>query len=39
LGWSDDEKLLVVTEDGTIRCYYGLHGEFAPFSLGNVRTW
>ncbi|KAK2754493.1 hypothetical protein FQN54_006894 [Arachnomyces sp. PD_36] len=35
LGWSDDEKLLVVTEDGTVRCFYGLHGEFTPFSLGN----
>ncbi|PGH27681.1 hypothetical protein AJ80_00696 [Polytolypa hystricis UAMH7299] len=36
LGWSDDEKLLVVTEDGTVRCYYGLHGDFSPFSLGNA---
>ena len=33
LGWSDDERLLVVTEDGTVRCYYGLHGDFNPFSL------
>lgn len=35
LGWSDDERLLVVTEDGTVRCYYGLHGDFTPFSLGH----
>ena len=35
LGWSDDERLLVVTEDGTVRCYYGLHGDFNPFSLGH----
>lgn len=36
LGWSDDEELLVVTEDGTVRRYFGLHGDFSPFSLGNV---
>ncbi|RMD42720.1 hypothetical protein DV735_g2410, partial [Chaetothyriales sp. CBS 134920] len=35
LGWSDDERLLIVTEDGTVRSYYGLHGDFAPFSLGH----
>lgn len=35
LGWSDDEKLLVVTEDGTVHCYFGLHGDFNPFSLGH----
>jgi vacuolar protein sorting-associated protein 16 len=35
LGWSDDEKLLVVTEDGTVRCYYGLFEDFNPFSLGH----
>ncbi|KAL1986479.1 hypothetical protein VTN96DRAFT_6238 [Rasamsonia emersonii] len=35
LGWSDNEELLVVTEDGTVRRYFGLHGDFAPFSLGN----
>ncbi|EEP80188.1 conserved hypothetical protein [Uncinocarpus reesii 1704] len=36
LGWSEDEKLLVVTEDGTARCYYGLNGDFSPFSLGSA---
>ena len=36
LGWSEDEKLLVVTEDGTVRCYYDLQGDFAPFTLGHV---
>ncbi|KAK2873738.1 hypothetical protein FQN49_002117 [Arthroderma sp. PD_2] len=36
LGWSDDEKLLAVTEDGTVRCYYGLSGDFTPFSLGSA---
>ncbi|KAH8705358.1 putative vacuolar protein sorting vps16 [Talaromyces proteolyticus] len=35
LGWSDNEELLAVTEDGTVRRYFGLHGDFAPFSLGN----
>jgi hypothetical protein len=36
LGWSEDEKLLVVTEDGTVRCYYHLQGDFVPFTLGHV---
>ncbi|KAI5807059.1 Vps16, N-terminal region-domain-containing protein [Geopyxis carbonaria] len=35
LGWSEDEKLLVVTEDGTVRCYYDLQGDFTQFSLGH----
>jgi WD40 repeat protein len=35
LGWSEDEKLLVVTADGIVRCYYDLQGEFSQFSLGN----
>ncbi|KAI0539836.1 vacuolar protein sorting-associated protein [Xylaria digitata] len=34
LGWSEDEKLLVVSYDGTVRCYYDLQGEFTQFSLG-----
>ncbi len=34
LGWSEDEKLLVVSYDGTVRCYYGLQGDFTQFSLG-----
>jgi WD40 repeat protein len=38
LGWSEDEKLLVVTDDGTVRCYYDLQGDFAPFTLGHVYT-
>lgn len=37
MGWSENEELLVVTEDGMVRRYFGLHGDFAPFSLGNVR--
>ena len=36
LGWSEDEKMLVVTQDGTVRCYYDLQGDFTQFSLGNV---
>lgn len=36
LGWSDREELLVVSEDGTVRRYFGLDGEFTSFSLGNV---
>jgi hypothetical protein len=35
LGWSVDEKLLVITKDGTVRCYYGLQDDFTQFSLGN----
>lgn len=35
LGWSEDEKMLVVTKDGTVRCYYDLQGDFTQFSLGN----
>ncbi|KAL8683889.1 MAG: hypothetical protein Q9186_000232 [Xanthomendoza sp. 1 TL-2023] len=34
LGWSEDERLLVITEDGTVRCYYDLQGDFTQFSLG-----
>ncbi|CAJ2506086.1 Uu.00g002160.m01.CDS01 [Anthostomella pinea] len=34
LGWSEDEKLLVVSRDGTVRCYYDLQGDFTQFSLG-----
>jgi hypothetical protein len=26
-----------VSEDGTVRRYFGLDGEFTSFSLGNVR--
>lgn len=35
LGWSEDERLLVIGEDGTVHCYFGLHGDFHPFSLGH----
>ncbi|KAH6680381.1 vacuolar protein-like protein sorting vps16 [Halenospora varia] len=35
LGWSEDERLIVVTSDGTVRCYYDLQGDFTQFSLGN----
>ncbi|KAI1331314.1 vacuolar protein sorting-associated protein [Xylariaceae sp. FL0255] len=34
LGWSEDEKLLAVSYDGTVRCYYNLQGDFNQFSLG-----
>ena len=36
LGWSEDEKLIAVTEDGTVRVYEGLQADFVPFSLGHV---
>lgn len=36
VGWSDKEELLIVSEDGTVRRYIGLDGEFTSFSLGNV---
>lgn len=35
LGWSEDERLLVVAEDGTFHVYFGLHGDFQPYSLGH----
>ncbi|KAL5046114.1 hypothetical protein BDW71DRAFT_182838 [Aspergillus fruticulosus] len=35
LGWSDQEELLAITEDGTVRRYFGLYGDFTSFSLGN----
>ncbi|KAL6399037.1 putative vacuolar protein sorting-associated protein 16 like protein [Ilyonectria robusta] len=34
LGWSEDETLLVVTAEGTVRCY-DLQGDFTQFSLGH----
>ncbi|KAF2486194.1 Vps16, N-terminal region-domain-containing protein [Neohortaea acidophila] len=35
VGWSEDERLLVVTDDGAVRNYADLHGEFTPSSLGH----
>ncbi|KAJ2905757.1 hypothetical protein MKZ38_004434 [Zalerion maritima] len=35
LGWSEDEKLLIITTDGSVRCYNDLQGDFTQFSLGN----
>lgn len=35
LGWADDEKLVVVGQDGTVRVYLDLQGDFAQFSLGH----
>ena len=35
LGWSEEEQLLVITEDGSVRCYFDLHGDFTQFSLGH----
>ncbi|KAF8533406.1 Vps16, N-terminal region-domain-containing protein [Trichophaea hybrida] len=35
LGWSEDEKLLVIAEDGMVRCYSDLQGDFTQFSLGH----
>ncbi|KAI7164597.1 vacuolar protein sorting-associated protein 16 [Hortaea werneckii] len=34
-GWSEDERLLVVTEDGTVRSYADLQDDFTPFNLGH----
>ncbi|KAL8661171.1 MAG: hypothetical protein Q9202_005828 [Teloschistes flavicans] len=34
LGWSEDERLLVIADDGTVRCYNDLQGDFTQFSLG-----
>ncbi|KAJ5713072.1 uncharacterized protein N7483_010253 [Penicillium malachiteum] len=35
IGWSDKEELLLVAEDGTVRRYFGLDGDFTSFSLGS----
>lgn len=35
LGWSEDERLLIVAEDGSFNIYFGLHGDFHPYSLGH----
>jgi hypothetical protein len=35
LGWGEDEMLVVVAEDGVVRCYEGLGADFVPFSLGH----
>lgn len=34
LGWSEDERLIVVSQDGTVRLYFDLQGDFIPFTLG-----
>lgn len=36
LGWSDDERLIVVTQDGTVRIYDNLSPDFVPFTLGHA---
>ncbi|OQO14833.1 hypothetical protein B0A48_00215 [Cryoendolithus antarcticus] len=36
LGWSDEERLLVVTQDGTVRSYVDLQTDFTSFSLGHA---
>lgn len=35
IGWSEDEALLVVTQDGNVRCYADLQTDFESFSLGH----
>ncbi|KAF4553814.1 Vps16-like protein [Elsinoe fawcettii] len=35
LGWSEDERLIVVSQDGTVRVYHDLQGDFHPFTLGH----
>lgn len=35
LGWSEDEKLIAVTDDGSVRVYKGLQSDFELFSLGH----
>ncbi|KAK5137309.1 hypothetical protein LTR08_000279 [Meristemomyces frigidus] len=35
VGWSEDERLLVVTEDGKVRSYADLQGDYTPFTLGH----
>jgi hypothetical protein len=38
LGWSESEGLVVVGEDGGVRYFEGLGGDFVPFSLGHVSS-
>ncbi|KAI9671303.1 MAG: hypothetical protein M1831_004212 [Alyxoria varia] len=38
LGWSEDEKLLVIAQDGTVRIYSDLSNDYSPFTLGNHVT-
>ncbi|KAK5167664.1 Vacuolar protein sorting-associated protein 16 [Saxophila tyrrhenica] len=35
VGWSEDERLLVVGQDGEVRSYADLGTDFTPFSLGH----
>lgn len=35
VGWSEDERLLVITEDGVVRMYSDLQSDFTQFSLGH----
>ena len=35
LGWSEDERLIVVPTDGQVRVYFDLQGDFVSFSLGH----
>ena len=36
LGWSEDETLVVVSRDGSVRLYENLSDDYTPFSLGSV---
>lgn len=36
LGWSQLEQLIVVSENGSARCYYDFEGNFTQFSLGKA---
>ncbi|VVT56732.1 uncharacterized protein SAPINGB_P005238 [Magnusiomyces paraingens] len=36
LGWSQYEQLIVVSENGSARCYYDFDGNFSQFSLGKA---
>lgn len=36
LGWSKYEHLIVVSENGSARCYYDFDGNFSQFSLGKI---
>lgn len=36
LGWSEDERLMVISKNGLVRCF-DLQGNFSQFSLKKVR--
>ena len=36
LGWADDEMLVIISEDGSVRCHRNFREDFNQFTLGPV---